>query len=94
MTAQVHRWRYARPTAVHTPPRLGPEVCPPLAFAGDAFAGARVAGAHLSGRIAAEAILRYTEPSASQVSHSFAAATLSSAGSSAASCIRPWTLCQ
>ena len=57
VTAQVHRWRYARPTAVHSAPRLGREVCPPLAFAGDAFAGARVEGAYLSGRIAAEAIL-------------------------------------
>jgi len=57
VTAQVHRWRYARPTAVHSAPRLGREVCPPLAFAGDGFAGARVEGAYLSGRIAAEAIL-------------------------------------
>jgi predicted NAD/FAD-dependent oxidoreductase len=57
VSAQVHRWRYARPTAVHIPPRLDREVCPPLAFAGDAFAGARVEGAYLSGRRAAEAIL-------------------------------------
>jgi len=57
VTAQVHRWRCARPTAVHSAPRLNREVCPPLAFAGDAFAGGRVEGAHLSGRIAVETIL-------------------------------------
>lgn len=57
VAAQVHRWRYARPTALHSAPRLGREVCPPLAFAGDAFGGARVEGAYLAGRIAAEAVL-------------------------------------
>lgn len=52
--AQVQRWRYARPVAVHASRYLEALDLPPLLFAGDAFGGAKVEGAVLSGIAAAE----------------------------------------
>lgn len=57
LAAQVHRWRYARPTRAYPVPSLDPTLSPPLAFAGDAFAGARVEDAYRSGLSAAEKLL-------------------------------------
>lgn len=54
--AQVHRWRYAIPTALYPKPTLLAQDLPPLAFAGDAFDGPRVEGAAVSGLAAAEVI--------------------------------------
>ncbi len=51
--AQVQRWRYARPVAVHPSRHLLAQGLPPLVFAGDAFGAAKVEGAVLSGRSAA-----------------------------------------
>lgn len=52
--AQVQRWRYARPVAVHASRYLEALDLPPLLFAGDAFGGAKVEGGVLSGIAAAE----------------------------------------
>jgi renalase len=54
--AQVHRWRYARPIAVHHARSLEAHGHPGLVFAGDAFGGAKVEGAVLSGLAAAEVL--------------------------------------
>lgn len=62
--AQLARWRYATPVALH------PERClvavdgdRPVVFAGDAFGEARVEGAYLSGLAAAGAVLDRITPS-------------------------------
>jgi predicted NAD/FAD-dependent oxidoreductase len=55
---QLHRWRYARPVAVHPQRCLLAADVPPLCFAGDAFGGAKVEGAVLSGRAAAALLAR------------------------------------
>lgn len=48
-SAEVKRWRYALPTALHSARYLQAEGLPPLFFGGDAFGGPRVEGAALSG---------------------------------------------
>ena len=53
----VHRWRYARPSALHPDRCLAISEPLPLAFAGDAFGEPRVEGAALSGMAAAHALL-------------------------------------
>jgi predicted NAD/FAD-dependent oxidoreductase len=53
--AQVHRWRYAKPTVLHPERCLAAAGLPPLVVAGDAFGGAKVEGAVLSGLAAATA---------------------------------------
>ena len=55
--AQVHRWRYARPTVLHGADHLRLAGLPPAVLAGDAFGGPLVEGAALSGRAAARALL-------------------------------------
>ena len=54
--AQLMRWRYAKPTALHPAPCLVPTGLPGLVVAGDAFAGPRVEGAAQSGLAAARAV--------------------------------------
>lgn len=56
--AQVHRWRFARPTVLHTADHLLLGDLPPAVVAGDAFGGASVEGAAVSGRAAAIALVR------------------------------------
>lgn len=55
---QVHRWKFARPTVLHTTDHLLLGDLPPAVVAGDAFGGASVEGAALSGRAAAFALGR------------------------------------
>jgi predicted NAD/FAD-dependent oxidoreductase len=64
-TAQVQRWRFARPTTVHPERCLVATGLPPLAFAGDAFGGAKVEGAARSGMAAASAIAALLGPATS-----------------------------
>jgi renalase len=52
--AQVHRWRYARPSVLHPEPALRLAGLPAAVCAGDAFAAARVEGAALSGTAAVD----------------------------------------
>ena len=59
--AQVKRWRYALPVALHHNRSLLADGLPPLIFAGDAFGGPRVEGAALSGLTAAERLLEIIE---------------------------------
>ena len=47
--AQIKRWRYALPVALHPDPYLRAEGLPPLFFGGDGFGSPRVEGAVLSG---------------------------------------------
>ena len=47
--AQLKRWRYSIPTALHPDPFLKAGDLPPLYFGGDAFGGPRIEGAALSG---------------------------------------------
>ena len=54
---QVHRWRYAKPSALYSDRCLAMSKPLPLAFAGDAFGEPRVEGAALSGMAAAQMIL-------------------------------------
>lgn len=54
--AQLKRWRYALPTALHPERYLSATSLPTLAFAGDGFGWPRVEGAALSGLAAAEGI--------------------------------------
>ena len=54
---QVHRWRFAKPTALFPGECLAVSEPLPLVFAGDAFGAPRVEGAALSGMAAAQAIL-------------------------------------
>jgi hypothetical protein len=54
--AQLKRWRYALPTALHPERCLMAAGLPPLVLAGDAFGEPRIEGAALSGLAAAEAI--------------------------------------
>lgn len=60
ISAQAHRWRYAKPLVTHAAPYFMIEKPAPLLFAGDAFtsagAGPRVEGAALSGVAAARVI--------------------------------------
>jgi len=55
---QVHRWRFAKPTVLHTTDHLLLDDLPPAVVAGDAFGGASVEGAAVSGRAAALALRR------------------------------------
>jgi predicted NAD/FAD-dependent oxidoreductase len=55
IAAQLKRWRYALPTALHAERYLVAKDVPTLVFSGDAFGGPRVEGAALSGLAAAEA---------------------------------------
>lgn len=64
-TAQVQRWRFARPTTLHPERCLVADGLPPLAFAGDAFGGPKVEGAALSGMAAATAIAALLDPTSS-----------------------------
>jgi predicted NAD/FAD-dependent oxidoreductase len=54
---QVHRWRFAKPSVLHTADHLLLSGLPPAVVAGDAFGGASVEGAAVSGRAAASALL-------------------------------------
>lgn len=54
--AQVKRWRYALPLAIHPAPFLRAQALPPLYFGGDAFGGPRMEGAVLSGLAIADAL--------------------------------------
>ncbi|HEX9549440.1 MAG TPA: FAD-dependent oxidoreductase [Acidimicrobiales bacterium] len=59
--AELRRWRYARPTALHPERVLLADYATygtPIAFAGDAFGEPRVEGAARSGWAAADALLR------------------------------------
>jgi renalase len=59
VTAEVKRWRFARPTVTH-PQRcltVHPAPSTSLVFAGDAFGEARVEGAYLSGLAAAQQLM-------------------------------------
>lgn len=58
--AQVQRWHYARPIAVHPAGFLAAQGPPNLLFAGDAFGGAKVEGAVLSGRAAADRLVDHS----------------------------------
>lgn len=55
-SAEIKRWRYAVPTALHPQPFLRAAGLPPLLFAGDAFGSPRIEGAALSGLAAAEQV--------------------------------------
>ena len=55
--AEIKRWRYALPTALHPAPYLRPSDMPPLYLGGDGFASPRVEGAALSGLAIAGALL-------------------------------------
>jgi renalase len=59
--AELHRWRYARPTVLHPEPCLAVEGRVPLVLAGDAFGEPRVEGAARSGWAAAAALLERLE---------------------------------
>lgn len=59
--AQLKRWRYAIPVALHNEHYLLADAVPPLAFAGDAFGGPRVEGAALSGLWAGRALAQSLE---------------------------------
>ena len=54
--AQLKRWRYALPTAIHPQRYLLARDLPALYFGGDAFGGPRVEGAALSGLAIGQAI--------------------------------------
>lgn len=54
--AELKRWRYAQPTALHGERYLISAGTLPVGFAGDGFGEARVEGAYLSGLAAAEAL--------------------------------------
>ncbi len=55
--AQLKRWRYAQPKAIHPHACLVAKDLPLLVFAGDAFGSARVEGAVLSGLAASRALM-------------------------------------
>lgn len=55
--AQIHGWKYARPTIVPLAPYICASDSPLVLIAGDAFGGPRIEGAALSGRAAANHIL-------------------------------------
>jgi renalase len=57
VTAELHRWRYARPIVLHAERCVVVEGRVPLVLAGDAFGESRVEGAALSGWAAAAAVL-------------------------------------
>jgi renalase len=59
VTAEVKRWRFARPTVTHPQRCLAVQPTPhtSLVFAGDAFGEARVEGAYLSGLAAAQYLM-------------------------------------
>lgn len=56
VAAQLKRWRYALPTALHAERCLVARDEPTLVFSGDAFGGPRVEGAALSGLFAGEVV--------------------------------------
>jgi predicted NAD/FAD-dependent oxidoreductase len=61
VSAEIKRWRYARPTVTYPQPCLSirPSERTQVVFAGDAFGEAKVEGAFLSGLAAAKSVMDY-----------------------------------
>lgn len=55
---KLHRWKYAKPLAMHEERCLALDAPAPMVLAGDAFGEPRVEGAALSGMAAAEELLK------------------------------------